>query len=49
MITWYTSFEADLKGFQAMGTWDNAGGSRMIGSAVDPPQDGWPMGVKKPA
>lgn len=28
---------------------DNAGGSRMIGSAVDPLPDGWPMGMKKPA
>lgn len=35
--------------FQAMETSDNAGGSRMIGSAVDPLPDGWPMGMKTPA
>lgn len=37
------------RGFQAMETPDNAGGSRMIGPAVDPLMDGWPMGTKKPA
>lgn len=32
-----------------METPDNAGGSRMIGPAIDPLMDGWPTGTKKPA
>lgn len=32
-----------------MATLDNAESSRMIGPAVDPPVDGWPLGMKNPA
>lgn len=46
-MAWHASFEDHLKGFQAMGTFEME--ELKNASAVDPSQDGWPMGMKKPA